>query len=118
MEDTTKKEILEAIGSLSDRLDLTDKKLDENSNSLSDLNGSFNSLSDRLDRTETELLEAIHILADDTNRQFRDVKTSLSRVENTMVTKDYLDDKLATQHSDIVKFVRKRVPEWAKAGNA
>jgi hypothetical protein len=32
-----------------------------------------------------------------------------------LVTKDYLDDKLADLHSDIVRFVKRRVPGWSEA---
>jgi uncharacterized coiled-coil DUF342 family protein len=71
-----------------------------------------------------EILEAIGLLADQMQEmrfEIGDVKSSVdrldtrvTRIEATMVTKDYLDDKLANLHSDIVKFVKRRVPSWVE----
>jgi hypothetical protein len=38
----------------------------------------------------------------------------VTRIEATMVTKDYLDDKLANLHNDIVKFAKRQVPSWVE----
>lgn len=39
-------------------------------------------------------------------------------MKSQMVTKDYLDIKLADQFSDIVKFMQRRVPGWVELGEA
>ncbi|HWR00038.1 MAG TPA: hypothetical protein VN397_04310 [Candidatus Methylomirabilis sp.] len=37
-------------------------------------------------------------------------------MKSQMVTKDYLDVKLADQYSDVVQFVRRRVSCWKDIG--
>jgi hypothetical protein len=80
-----------------------------------------------------EILEAIGLLADQMQEMRFDItgikndvgglkfdvsnlKTEIARIKATMVTKDYLDDKLADLHSDIVNFVKRRVPCWTESG--
>lgn len=102
--DTT--EILEAIGSLANQVQ--DLKL-----------------------SGAETLEAVGLLADQMQDVHEDVqclktdvatlktdvgglKTKVTRIEANMVTKDYLDDKLADLHGDVVQFVKRRVPSWVE----
>jgi hypothetical protein len=80
-----------------------------------------------------EILEAIGLLADQMQEMRFDItgikndvgglkfdvsnlKTEIARIKATMVTKNYLDDKLADLHSDIVNFVKRRVPCWTESG--
>jgi hypothetical protein len=81
---------------------------------------------------KVEILEAIALVADHMQEMrfdIADIKTKVgsldarvkcldartTRIEATMVTKDYLDDKLANLHSDVVQFVKRRVPCWTDA---
>jgi hypothetical protein len=66
-----------------------------------------------------EILEAIGLLADQMQEMRFDMdgmKSDIARIKATMVTKDYLDDKLAHLHNDIVNFVKRRVPCWTESG--
>ncbi|HLD82305.1 MAG TPA: hypothetical protein VJA22_03830 [Patescibacteria group bacterium] len=81
-ENSFKEEILEAIQALAthmdQRFDLTDLRFDR-------LEGRVGAVESRLDGVESRL----------------------DRVEATMVTKDYLDDKLADLRGDLVVLMRK-----------
>lgn len=82
-----------------------------------------------------EILDAISLIADqmqemrndmmilrndmttgfvDVRSDLNDLKKRVTKIEATMVTKDYLDDKLADVHSDVVKYVKRRVPCWTE----
>ena len=57
----------------------------------------------------TEVLEAIRLLADnvqDLTNTVESMNTRLTRVESTMVTKSYLDDKLADLRGDVVVMIK------------
>ena len=57
--------------------------------------------------TNTEILHAINDFADHVEKRFDGVESRLDKVESTMVTKDYLDDKLADLRGDLVVLMRK-----------
>jgi hypothetical protein len=74
--------------------------------------------------TNAEILEAIQSFATSVDGRFDRLEGRVTKIEATMVTKDqivnlvtkdYLDDKLADLHSDIVRFVKRRVPGWSEA---
>jgi hypothetical protein len=74
--------------------------------------------------TNAEILEAIQSFAISVDGRFDRLEGRVTKIEATMVTKDqivnlvtkdYLDDKLADLHSDIVRFVKRRVPGWSEA---
>lgn len=77
-------------------------------------------------KDKQEILEAIGLIADQMQEMRFDItdmksdvgslKSKAARIEAAMVTKDYLDDKLADFHSDIVNFVKRRVPCWTESG--
>jgi len=50
--------------------------------------------------TQQDTLEALHEFSTHVDDRFERVETRLNRVEATMVTKDYLDRKLAEERSD------------------
>ncbi|MBU1126293.1 MAG: hypothetical protein ABH826_03870 [Patescibacteria group bacterium] len=72
--------------------------------------------------TTGEILEAINIFAEDVDlrfdavdlrfeaadQYFEGLEHRLNRVESLMVTKDYLDDKLANLRGDLVSLIRKQ----------
>ena len=103
MEDTTKHEILKAIGKLEGRFDGLETRFDG-------LETRFDVLDSRLDRTEGELMEAIHDLADDVqglNDRMELAETNIGHIKSEMVTKDYLDRKIDCLRGDLVALSRK-----------
>jgi len=82
MEETTKNEILRAINEFAnhteDRFNKIDARFDQ-------VDGRFDRVESRLDRVESRL----------------------DKVEATMVTKDYLDDKLSDLRGDLTVLMRK-----------
>ncbi|MCE9585880.1 hypothetical protein K8R04_01005 [Candidatus Uhrbacteria bacterium] len=86
----------------------------------------FKQLSTKVDRIEAsqgELLEVINEFSSETDARFDrledrmggldgrmgGVENRLTRVEAGMVTKGYLDDKLADLRSDIVRYTKKEI---------
>ncbi len=57
--------------------------------------------------TNSEILEAINSFANKTEQRFQNIESDLSTVKSTMVTKDYLDDKLTDLRGDLVVMLRK-----------
>ncbi|MDQ7814414.1 MAG: hypothetical protein RDU25_01225 [Patescibacteria group bacterium] len=63
------------------------------------------------DESKHEILEAISLLADNVQSvsdRVDDLSTRMGRVETTMVTKSYLDDKLADLRGDLIVLARKQ----------
>jgi len=94
MEGTDKQEILEAIGLIADqmqemRFDIVDIKSD-----VGTLKSDVGSMKSNVGS----------------------LKSDVVRIKATMVTKDYLDDKFADFHSDVVNFIKRRVPCWTESG--
>jgi hypothetical protein len=65
--------------------------------------------------TKYEILEAINKLSEHMDQQFAEVRQELAKkatteelatVKATMVTKEYLDEKLAEHHDEPIKFVK------------
>ncbi|MFA5188484.1 MAG: hypothetical protein WC460_03940 [Patescibacteria group bacterium] len=54
-----------------------------------------------------EILESINDFANQTEKRFDGVESRLNKIEATMVTKDYLDDKLADLRGDLTVLMRK-----------
>ena len=58
------------------------------------------------------IIETVQELSSDTDARFRLMDNRLTRVESKMtqmVTKDYLDDKLADQYTKIIQHTDKRI---------
>lgn len=69
---------------------------------------------EQLENDNRDILETINEFADNTERHFESLetnvaglKTDMTSVKSTMVTKDYLDDKLADLRGDLVVLTRK-----------
>jgi hypothetical protein len=101
MENADKVEILEAIALVADHMQETRFDIHDIKIKVGSLETKVGSL-----EAKTGSLDA-HI---------RTLDARVTRIEATMVTKDYLDDKLANLHSDVVQFVKRRVPCWTEAG--
>ncbi len=54
-----------------------------------------------------EILEAINAFSGATDQRFSDIDKRFTKIEATMVTKDYLDDKLSDLRGDLVVLTRK-----------
>ncbi len=59
------------------------------------------------DAVKNEILEAINDFSTHVDDRFDGVESRLNKVESTMVTKDYLDEKLSDLRGDLVVLVRK-----------
>ena len=57
--------------------------------------------------TTNELLEAINIFSSNVDERFDRLENRVTKIEATMVTKDYLDEKLGDLRGDIVVMLRK-----------
>ena len=61
----------------------------------------------KLETKIDEVLDAVHIFAENVDQRFEQVDQRLARVESQMVTKDYLDDKLADLRGDLTVSIRR-----------
>lgn len=59
------------------------------------------------DPTIQDVLEAVADYAEQTEKQFKDIKTDITSIKAQMVTKAYLDDKLADLRGDLTLIIRK-----------
>lgn len=59
------------------------------------------------DPTIQDVLEAMADYAEQTEKQFKDIKTDITSIKSQMVTKSYLDDKLADLRGDLTLLIRK-----------
>lgn len=54
-----------------------------------------------------EILEAINVFSSHVDEEFSGIKSEISSIRSEMVTKDYLNEKLADLRGDLVVLVRK-----------
>jgi len=54
-----------------------------------------------------EIIDIIHFFAESIDKRFEKVDREFTTIKSTMVTKDYLDDKIADFRGDMVVLVRK-----------
>lgn len=100
--DVSNREILKELNRLNEKMDTGFSKID---GKIEGLDGKVASLDGKIDGVHMETMEAIRELADQSDKmEFR-----INRVESRMVTKDYLDDKLADQYSKIIAHTDKRI---------
>lgn len=111
-----------------------------------DILGAVTVLATRMEHVESNTLEAIQDLAQSMDERFDHVEEDITTLKSdiaglksdasglksdvsglksdvvylkmNMVTKAYLDEKLADQFSDIAQFVKRRVPGWVELGGA
>lgn len=62
----------------------------------------------------SEILEAINVFADHTEKRFDGLESKIdgldqrvTKIEATMITKDYLDEKMADQRGDLIVLTRR-----------
>ena len=61
------------------------------------------------DISNQEILEAMNSFASSVENRFDLLEKDVAKVKAVMVTKDYLDDKLADLHSNIIQHTRKEI---------
>ncbi len=83
MDDTSKQEILEAI------------------------NGFASHVQTQFDEAKVDVQRRFDEAKVDVQRQFGEVKAEISAIKANMVTRDYLDEKLADMRGDLVVLLRK-----------
>ena len=64
--------------------------------------------------SKNEILEAINEFSNRVDEKFVKVDERLAKIKSTMVTKDYLDDKLADLRGDLVVLMRKEDTKMIK----
>ena len=64
--------------------------------------------------SKNEILEAINEFSTKVDKQFIEVGERFNKIEATMVTKDYLDDKLGDLRGDLVVLMRKEDTKMIK----
>jgi len=57
--------------------------------------------------TIDDVLEVVNTFADETHQEFSSIKGEISGIKTTMVTKDYLDEKMSDLRGDLVVMMRK-----------
>ncbi|OGL72943.1 hypothetical protein A3C96_01685 [Candidatus Uhrbacteria bacterium RIFCSPHIGHO2_02_FULL_60_10] len=112
--DATIRDVLAAVTGITDkvvkmdgRLDKMDGRLDKMDGRLDKMDGRFDALDKKIDDNQTELMEAINVLSTDTDGRFNKVDERSGRIEATMVTKDYLDEKLGKLKGALIEIDRK-----------
>ncbi|MCE9586542.1 hypothetical protein K8R04_04485 [Candidatus Uhrbacteria bacterium] len=104
--DVSNQEIMQVLN----KLTAADNDIKQELNRLNEkMDTKFSSLDQKIDGVHMETMEAIHELSSQTDSRFMLVENRLTRVEARMVTKDYLDDKLADQYSKIIEHTDKRI---------
>jgi hypothetical protein len=76
---------------------------------LNSLNEKFDGLEQKVDGNHLELTETVQGLAQHMDERFSVVEREQVRMSAVMVTKGYLDDKLADLKSDIIQHTRKEI---------
>lgn len=108
----TTKEILTAIENLSARTEKSINDLSEKTErSIFDLSKKVDDLSLELKSEVTDIIEAINLLSTGTDERFEKLENKVDgldkTIRNQMVSKDYLDDKLADTSGDLTVLIRK-----------
>ena len=90
------KKMDERFGHMDEKFEKTDKKLET-------IDEKFDKVDERFDET----LSAMNKFADNVQEKFNKVDERFEKIETTMVTKDYLDEKLSDLRDDLVVMTRK-----------
>jgi len=66
------------------------------------------------DTTKQEILEAINIFSTNVDQRFTKIESDITTIKSTMVTKDYLDEKLSDLRGDLTLLMRKEDTKMKK----
>ncbi len=75
----------------------------------SSIDTKFSKLEEKIDGVHMETMEAIHDLADQTDKRFIGIEREQIRLRSNMVTKEYLDDKMADLRVDISQNTKRQI---------
>ncbi|MFA5317924.1 MAG: hypothetical protein WC323_00395 [Patescibacteria group bacterium] len=95
-QEPTNKDILKAVSGLVSKVDKIEKS-----------NSSLVSKVSEIEKSNNELMEVINTFAANTENRFQGMEKEIIAIKATMVTKDYLDDKLSDLKGDLVVLMRK-----------
>jgi len=101
--DVSNQEILQELHRLNDKIDGVSTSLN------SKIDGLNSSLNEKIDTVHIETMEAIHGLAEQTETRLISLEREQTRLRANMVTKSYLDDKMADWHSDVIRHAKKEI---------
>ena len=97
-------DILKAIQALEGRFDGLENRFDGLEQRI---DGVESGLTAKMEALHEEAIDAIHMLSSSTDDRFDAVDHQISGIRNEMVTKDYLDRKLADQEMETMTRVEK-----------
>jgi chromosome segregation ATPase len=110
-------DIKEEMGQMKDRMDSVEDKIGNMEGRMENMEVSFGNMEERMGSFERELValatqinelgESLQELATHMDERFTTVDVRLTRVESSMITKSYLDDRLADLRGDLVLLARK-----------
>lgn len=80
---------------------------EENFDNLPATKGDLKNFRDEVIVSFKELGEAIHMFANHVDNRFDRVEGDITQIKSTMVTKDYLDEKLGDLRGDMTVLIRK-----------
>ncbi len=106
--------VLERVDTLTVKVDTLVSKVDALASNVDTLNVKVDTLNVKMDEGFEELLSAINLFAENVDerfdlvdQRFQQMDSRLNKVEATMVTKEYLDTKLADLRGDLILLARK-----------
>lgn len=98
--------IKEELQRLNEKFVNLDEKVDTR---FSSIDTKFSKLEEKIDGVHMETMEAIHDLADQTDKRFIGIEREQIRLRSNMVTKEYLDDKMADLRVDISQNTKRQI---------
>ncbi len=104
--DVSNQEILEALGSFATSVD---ERFDRIEGKINGIGGEIVGIKGEVAGIKGEIagIKQVIVTKDE-------LRTELGRLKTTMVTKGYLDDKLADFHSDVIRHTRKEIEKAMK----
>lgn len=94
------------------RMDSVDSRFDSLDSRMGALDSQMGALDSRVSSVEVsnqEILETMNTFASSVDSRFINLEKEQTRMRSVMVTKDYLDDKLAKFHSEIILHTRREI---------
>lgn len=115
--DVSNQEILQELRKHTERFDKIDFRLDGIDSRLDRMDSRFDGVDSRLgafEASQHEILEATNELASTLETRMVSFEREQARMRSNMVTKEYLDDKMADLHSDLVRYTKKELEKALK----
>lgn len=116
-QEPTNKKILQAVSGVDQRIDKVGQRIEKVKSTNNEIIRVIVDLGQRIEKVENannnilstvnDTLSAVNDFATKTENRFQGLEQRVGRIEALMVTKDYLDDKLADLRGDLVVLMRK-----------